>query len=367
MDLFDGIYHGKTVFLTGHTGFKGSWMVYWLCEMGAKVIGFSLPQDAREPGHRKLPNRSVVSWAGDIRQPEGLRQAMHECQPDIVFHMAAQSLVRLSYENPIDTYATNVMGTLHVLEAARQAGSVKAVVNITSDKAYDNKEWVWGYRETDALGGHDPYSSSKGCTELLTSSYRSSYFADHRTLLASARAGNVIGGGDWAKDRIVPDMFKAAARGDKVKVRNPDAVRPWQHVLEPLSGYLLLGQKLLQGEIDKASTWNFGPCSEATIPVEALFRRVAQHWDAVEMEVSRDPHAPHEAQLLKLDCSKAQQYLKWEPVWNIDQAVKATALWYKDYFTLPAIDIYERSLEDLNAYVHHASGKGAVWASGRDD
>lgn len=361
-ELFEGAYNGKTVFLTGHTGFKGSWLALWLQKMGANVVGFSLPEPPSEPWHFEQLQLNMVSLQGDIRNAEQIREAIHQHKPDIVFHMAAQPLVRLSYREPVETYATNVMGTIHVLEAARTCDSVQAVVNITSDKAYENREWAWGYRETDPMGGYDPYSSSKGCAELVANAWRNSYFRAAGILLSSVRAGNVIGGGDWAEDRIVPDIFSAAGKGQRVQVRNPKAIRPWQHVLEPLSGYLLIGQHLLQGNQRMAEAWNFGPANEAAVPVSRLVELCQQHWNAVRMEVTSDPNAVHEATLLKLDWSKAQLHLGWKPVWNLEATIERTAAWYKAYFT-ESKNVAETSASDLRQYIFDAQKAGLAWAA----
>ncbi len=360
--LFGGIYEGKTVFLTGHTGFKGSWLALWLHEMGAKVIGYSL-EAPTNPNHISLLKLPITSIVGDIRDLESLNRAMAQHKPDIVFHLAAQPLVRLSYENPIETYETNVIGTLKVLEACR-ANGVKAIVNITSDKAYENREWVWGYRENDPMGGYDPYSSSKGAAELLASSYRNSYFnldkygVTHHTLLASCRAGNVIGGGDWAKDRLMTDIMLSVSQGKKVTIRNPYATRPWQHVLEPLSGYLAIGQKLLEGKKEFAEGWNFGPSDEGSITVEEVVNHVKKHWDKIDYEIHRDPNALHEANLLKLDCSKAHIRLKWKDVWESQTTFEKTVKWYKAYYGTAALS----TMDNLRQYVSDAKEKHLEWA-----
>ncbi len=361
--LFSGIYNSKTVLVTGHTGFKGSWLVYWLDRMGAKVIGYSLDAPTK-PNHRELLNLDIVSVIGDIRDLDKLNKTFQEYQPDIVFHLAAQPLVRLSYENPIETYETNVIGTLKVFEACRKA-NVKAIVNITSDKAYDNKEWIWGYRENDPMGGYDPYSSSKGCADLLANSYRNSYFnvsdykKTHNTLLASCRAGNVIGGGDWAQDRLLTDIMVSVSQGKKVSIRNPHATRPWQHVLEPLSGYLNIGQKLLEEKIEFADAWNFGPSDEGSITVEEVVKHVKKHWNKIDYEINRDAKQLHEANLLKLDCSKAHILLKWKDVWNSEQTFEKTVKWYKSYYESDKLTLTEH---DLGEYVNDAKNKNIEWA-----
>jgi len=361
--LFSGIYKDKTVLVTGHTGFKGSWLVYWLNEMGAKVVGYSL-EAPTTPNHiGLLDGLNIVSIVGDIRDLDKLNRVFQEYKPDIVFHLAAQPLVRLSYENPIETYDTNVMGTLKVLEACRKM-NVKAIVNITSDKAYENKEWLWGYRENDPLGGYDPYSSSKGCADLLVNSYRNSYFnvndyqKTHNTLLASCRAGNVIGGGDWAVDRLMTDIMVSVSNNKKVSIRSPHATRPWQHVLEPLSGYLHVGQKLLEGKVEFSEAWNFGPSDEGSISVEEVAQNVKQYWDKIDYEINEDNSNLHEANRLKLDCSKAHIRLKWKDVWNSDTTFEKTVKWYKAYYENNIV-LTKDNLED---YVQDAKKYSLEWA-----
>ena len=350
--LFSGIYKNKTVLITGHTGFKGSWLALWLNQMGANVIGYSLKAPTI-PNHFDLLNLDMVSIIGDIRDLGMLEEVFLKYKPDIVFHLAAQPLVRLSYKNPIETYETNVMGTLKVFEVCKKH-SVKAIVNITSDKAYKNNEWIWGYRENDQMGGYDPYSSSKGCAELLTSSYRNSYFNldnyknTHNTLLASCRAGNVIGGGDWAEDRIVPDIIRAVISGKKVKIRSPKSTRPWQHVLEPLSGYLFVGQKLLEGKKEFADAWNFGPNDENSITVKEVVEYIKQFWDKIDYEINDEAkNNLHEANLLKLDCSKAHTKLGWKAKWNSEITFEKTILWYKNYYEKNSAE----TVKDLNDYI----------------
>lgn len=361
-NLFNGIYKDKTVLVTGHTGFKGSWLAYWLSQMRAKVIGYSL-EAPTEPNHFGLLHLDITSIIGDIRDLNKLNETFQTYKPEIVFHLAAQPLVRLSYENPIETYETNVIGTLKVFEACR-AHNVKAIVNITSDKAYENREWVWGYRENDPMGGYDPYSSSKGCADLLANSYRSSYFnpeeykKSHHTLLASCRAGNVIGGGDWAKDRLMTDIMLSVSQGKKVSIRNPHATRPWQHVLEPLSGYLAIGQKLLEEKREFAEAWNFGPSDEGSITVEEVVNHVKKHWCTIDYEINRDPHQLHEANLLKLDCSKAHIRLKWKDVWESETTFEKTVLWYKNFYENKTIN----TINDLKQYIDNAKTKRIEWA-----
>ncbi|MGZ4979301.1 MAG: CDP-glucose 4,6-dehydratase, partial [Methylobacter sp.] len=328
---------GKVVLLTGHTGFKGSWLSLWLQDMGAKVIGYALAAPTN-PSLFEAANvaEGMVSIESDIRDFAALSAVFAKYQPEIVIHMAAQPLVRYSYANPIETYSTNVMGTVHVLEAARQTSSVRAIVNVTSDKCYENREWAWGYRENEAMGGYDPYSNSKGCAELVAAAYRSSYFnsgnfTDHRVALASARAGNVIGGGDWAEDRLIPDIMRAIMQGKPVHIRNPHAIRPWQHVLEPLSGYLLLAQKLYQEGAVYAESWNFGPSDADAKPVQWIVESLTQSWGEDASWVLDDGDHPHEAHYLKLDCSKAKARLNWQPKWNLDVALGKIVTWHKAY------------------------------------
>jgi len=360
-ELFGGIYKNRTVVVTGHTGFKGSWLVYWLKQMDANVIGYSL-EAPTNPNHFNLLNLDIVSIIGNIRDQEKLDSVFSEYKPEIVFHLAAQPLVRLSYEDPVQTYETNVIGTLKVFEACRKA-NVKAIVNITSDKCYENREWVWGYRENDPMGGYDPYSSSKGCAELLTSSYRNSYFnlndygKKHHTLLATCRAGNVIGGGDWAKDRLITDIMVAVSKNEKVKIRNPRATRPWQHVLEPLSGYLMIGQKLLEGKKEFAESWNFGPSDEGAITVEEVVKHIKQYWEKIDYELNSNEDHPHEANLLKLDCSKAHIKLKWKDVWDSQKTFEITTNWYKAFYEQKRL----LTKENLDNYIKDAKAKKLEW------
>jgi len=335
--LFSEAYEGKTVLVTGHTGFKGSWLCLWLKEMGANVIGYSL-EPLTKPNHFELLNLEMTSVIGDIRDKVKLQEVFTQYQPDIVFHLAAQPLVRYSYSNPVKTFETNIMGSINVFEAVRNTDSVKAIVNITSDKAYENKEWIWGYRENDAMGGYDPYSASKGAVELVASSYRNSFFNNddygikHNILLASCRAGNVIGGGDWAEDRLIPDIMRAVDANEKVEIRSPNATRPWQHVLEPLSGYLLVGQKLLEGKKEFAEGWNFGPSDEGSITVQEVVEYIKEYWDKIDYVINEDLNSLHEANLLKLDCSKAHFKLGWKAKWNSKLTFEKSVGWYREFY-----------------------------------
>ena len=325
-------WRGKKVLLTGHTGFKGSWLSLWLQQLGAEVHGLALAPPT-QPSLFEVARvgQRMTETRGDIRDFDTVQACMAGFAPHIVIHMAAQSLVRPSYSDPVATYATNVMGTVHVLEAARRCGSVRALVNVTTDKCYENREWVWGYREDEAMGGHDPYSSSKGCAELATAAYRRSFVgaAGNGLAVASARAGNVIGGGDWATDRLVPDTLRAFERGEAVVLRNPHATRPWQHVLEPLSGYLLLAQRLFEDGQAYAEGWNFGPRDEDAQPVQTIVQRLATDWGAgARWQVDAGEH-PHEAHWLKLDISKARARLGWQPRWTLAQALGHITTWHR--------------------------------------
>lgn len=358
-------YRGRKVLVTGHTGFKGSWLALWLQRLGADVVGFSLDPPSDPNLFEAIDLGAEVRGRRiDIRDFGPLSRGFEEEQPEVVFHLAAQPIVRLSYREPRETFQTNVMGTVNVLEAARLTGSVRALVNVTSDKCYENREWLWGYRETDHLGGSDPYSASKACSELVTASYLKSYFArasgEDTTgmAVASARAGNVIGGGDWGADRLIPDCVRAFASGRPLHLRYPRAVRPWQHVLDPLCGYLLLGAKLLGGAADFGGAWNFGPAEAELWPVERVVSRVFELLGSGEYTVDAGPK-PHEAGLLKLDCSKARALLGWRPRLSTAEALAQTATWYERYcvqklaapllrdFTASQIESYQNALPAL--------------------
>lgn len=327
---------GRPVFVTGHTGFKGSWLALWLQKLGARVSGYSLapPSNPNLFDVAGVAAGMVQSVTGDVRDPDALRAVLAAARPEVVFHLAAQSLVQRSYRDPVGTYATNVMGTVHLLEAVRACPGVKAVVIVTSDKCYENREWLWGYRENEPLGGYDPYSSSKGCAELVTAAYRSAFFAAdefarHGVGVASARAGNVIGGGDWAEDRLIPDVIRAFCAGRAVRIRNPRAVRPWQHVLEPLHGYLRLAEALSQEGAACAAAWNFGPDDADAQPVSWIVQNLVTRWGPpASWEIDANPH-PHEANYLKLDSSKAMRLLGWKPALDVARTLDWVVDWYQ--------------------------------------
>lgn len=353
-------YAGKTVLVTGHTGFKGSWLVLWLEKLGAKVTGLSLAPEPNAMFDAVGLAASCTHLVGDIRTYTLVRDTVAKVKPDAIFHLAAQALVRRSYAEPLQTLESNVNGTAHVLEAVRAAARPCAVVVVSSDKSYENREWVYGYREEDAMGGHDPYSMSKGATELVTSSWRRSYFppaklAEHRIAVASARAGNVIGGGDWAEDRIVPDAIRALRDGKPIGVRNPVSVRPWQHVLEPLGGYLLLGARLLGVGTDRPAEFcegfNFGPRNDSAQPVSALAAAIIKTWGEGSWLDLSDKTARHEATLLRLSIDKAHARLNWVPKWNFDQTIERTVAWYREQVRgADARRLRALTLEDIERY-----------------
>lgn len=340
----------KKVFLTGHTGFKGSWMSLWLISLGANVKGYALaPNTTPSLFQEANLENDMHSFIGDIRDLDLLTKEMVSFEPDIVIHMAAQPLVRLSYRDPVGTYSTNVMGTVHVLEAARKCANVKAIVNVTTDKCYENREWVWGYREDEPMGGADPYSNSKGCSELVTQAYRQSYFNNGAgPCLASGRAGNVIGGGDWAEDRLIPDTLRAFELGEKVVIRNPNATRPWQHVLEPVCGYLQLAESLYAEGGGFAEGWNFGPHDNDVKPVDSILTSMCSLWGegaGWDLDLSEQPH---EAQMLKLDISKAQTKLNWSPRWNLETSLESIVNWHRAW--LSGNSARQLMMDDISRY-----------------
>lgn len=356
MIQFGDIYRSKRVLVTGHTGFKGSWLTAWLTELGAEVTGLALDPEGT-PNHWQLLDTSATDVRGDIRDAELVLRLVEQVQPELVFHLAAQPLVRRSYRAPLETWSSNLMGSAHVLDACRRVSSVRAAVMITTDKVYQNQEWTWGYRESDTLGGHDPYSASKAACELLIDSYRRSFGPPQGSLMiASARAGNVIGGGDWAEDRLIPDLVRALDKGQSLEIRSPHSTRPWQHVLECLSAYLLLGQQLLKGDASAAQAWNFGPASADNVSVQQVLTGLQQHWPELDWHTGMASQ-PHEARLLYLDCAKAHTELNWQPVWSLEQALEMTAGWYRYFYTTGQT----RTREQLHHYLDAACRSGQPW------
>ncbi len=363
--MFSGTYEGKRVLVTGHTGFKGSWLSQWLLDLGAEVHGYALDPapEAVLFDQLGLEKRLAGDWRADLADLPGLTKLVRDIRPEYVFHLAAQPLVRLSYEQPVETFATNVMGTIHVLEALRVTGSPCSVVCVTTDKCYENREWLHSYREEDAMGGYDPYSASKGAAEIAIASYRRSYFLNSPVRLASARAGNVLGGGDWAADRIVPDCFRSLRAGESIPVRNKTATRPWQHVLEPLSGYLWLAAAQAWPELLQrtdasvfSSAFNFGPRLDSNRTVADLVAELLKHTPGAWRDAS-DPDAPHEASKLNLAIDKAFHLLQWQPVWDFEETIARTAEWYLSTGEAPA----DRTRSQITAYEAAAGGSGLAW------
>jgi CDP-glucose 4,6-dehydratase len=367
--LFSGVYSGKTVLVTGHTGFKGSWLILWLQLLGARVIGYALPPHT-EPSLFQLSNaqEGITHIIGDTRDLSKVREMCQTYKPDFVFHLAAQSLVRYSYEHPVETYETNVMGTIHLFEAIRATPSVRVCVNVTSDKCYENREWEYSYRENDPMGGYDPYSSSKGCAELITAAYRRSFFNIGNSppvRLASVRAGNVIGGGDWARDRLIPDCVRSLAAKSPVIVRNPEAVRPWQYVLEPLSGYLWLGACLWNTPSTFEGSWNFGPHTAGNVSVRQIVNQVVAMWGEGEWKhvCQEQSQEPHEARTLTLDITKSSSVLGWEPITSVSQAMTETIGWYLEQHRQRTLDVKAATLDRINRFVQAAISKNAMWTA----
>ena len=354
--LFGGAWLGRRVLVTGHTGFKGSWLALWLQALGADVFGLSLPAEPG-PNHLQLLGLAMDEALVDLRDARGVAAALQRFQPEVVFHLAAQPLVRRSYREPTATFDVNVIGLVNLFEAVRATTSVKVVVNATTDKCYLNRESAQGYREDDALGGHDPYSASKACAEIVSASYRASFLAAGGIALATARAGNVVGGGDWSEDRLVPDLVRSATRGQSVAIRFPQATRPWQHVLEPLAGYLMLGERLLADPRAEAEAWNFGPDASGQLSVAQVIVTFARQWPSVRCDVDRSPQ-PHEAGMLHLDCRKAKERLGWRPVWDAATTFERTASWYRRQHERGQIE----SRADLERYVVDARRAGLPWA-----
>jgi len=342
-------WQSKSVLLSGHTGFKGSWLSLWLQSMGADVCGVALdpPTESSLFTEAKVSN-GIRHEIADIRNFDAIDRVFQSFRPEIVIHMAAQPLVRLSYQEPIETYATNVMGSVHILEASRRAKSVRAIVNVTTDKCYENREWVWGYREDEPMGGHDPYSSSKGCSELISSAYRRSFLEAEGIGLATARAGNVIGGGDWAQDRLIPDVLRSLENKDVLEIRNPNSIRPWQHVLEPLAGYLILAEKLYLNGCDASGAWNFGPRDEDAKTVKWIVDNLSSKWGTVTDSKMLTGKQPYEAHFLKLDISKAKQQLGWEPKWSLDTALDKIIDWQKAWRA--GEDMRRKCLDQISEY-----------------
>jgi CDP-glucose 4,6-dehydratase len=353
MAVSSNFWPGRSVFVTGHTGFKGGWLSTWLLAMGARVTGYALPPET-VPSYFALCDLShrMRSHIADINDGSNLRRAIQETAPEIVFHLAAQPLVRRSYREPAATFATNVMGTINLLEAVRVAPSVRAVVVVTSDKCYENQAWPWAYRETDPLGGHDPYSTSKACAELAVTAWRRSFFETQADAanIATVRAGNVIGGGDWSEDRLVPDAVRAFSRGEALKVRNPAAVRPWQHVMEPLAGYLMLAEKLCREGLPWTGAWNFGPGDDAAVTTSVLATELARQWGGGFWEASTQSGQVHEAHYLRLDSGRARQSLQWRPRLGLPEAVALTVEWYQEAMNGGAVDMYALSCAQIEHY-----------------
>jgi len=350
---FDQIFKGKKVLITGDTGFKGSWLAIWLLELGADVYGYALPPKTEQDNYVITGlDKKIEHLDGDIRDAKALKAFFKKVQPDMAFHLAAQPLVLESYQDPGYTFETNVMGSVHFFEAVRETVSVNAAINVTTDKCYQNNEWVWGYRENDPMGGNDPYSASKGCSELVTNAYIQSFFKESGCHIASARAGNVIGAGDWAENRIIPDIFRAYMNNKKLVIRNPGATRPWQHVLEPLSGYLLLAQKLYE-DSGFVGGWNFGPRDEMNYSVKRLFEQINQIIKTDHVQFGNLKKQPHEANLLKLDISKAVAYLKWRPVLNFQETIHYTVEGYLS--DIRKADAYKNRVETIHNYITKAN------------
>ncbi|RCV66179.1 CDP-glucose 4,6-dehydratase [Methanophagales archaeon] len=362
-NCFQGVYNRKRILITGHTGFKGSWLSLWLKELGADVIGYALEPPTKPNLFDTLClNEKVTHIIGDVRAEKHLYSVFEKYSPEFVFHLAAQPLVRLSYKEPTLTYETNVIGTVNVLEAVRKTDSVRSCIIVTSDKCYENREWIYGYRETDPIGGFDPYSSSKGCAELVTAAYRSAFYNPkdygkiHKAALSSVRAGNVIGGGDWGEDRLIPDCIRALSQNKAINIRSPQATRPWQYILEPLTGYLLLGALMYEDGAKYSSAWNFGPNDESIKTVEELVKLVIKYWDGGAYTIDSSSSQLHEAGLLKLDASKARAMLGWKPIYDVYEAVEKTINWYKNFYNdMRKEELYEFTVMAIEEYVSRMS------------
>lgn len=360
MEDFNNVYKNKTVLVTGHTGFKGSWLSIWLRELGANVIGYALDPYTEKDNFvlTKLENK-ITDIRGDVRDKEHLEKVFKQYKPDFVFHLAAQPLVRLSYDQPVETYEVNVMGTINVMECIRKTPETKVGIMITTDKCYENKEQIWGYRENEAFGGYDPYSSSKGAAEIAINSWRNSFFnpkdyEKHKKSIASVRAGNVIGGGDWSLDRIIPDCIRALEKDEAISIRNPKAIRPWEHVLEPLSGYLLLGQKMYEEPSKYCEGWNFGPNLDSIVPVWEIGEKIIKYFGSGKLQDNSKEGELHEAKLLVLDITKVRFNLGWKPRWDIDKAIEKTVEWYKKYSNE---DVYELCTKQIEEFINNKKNK----------
>ena len=356
MEYFNNVYKNKTVLVTGHTGFKGSWLSIWLRELGANVIGYALDPYTEKDNFvlTKLENK-ITDIRGDVRDKEHLEKVFKQYKPDFVFHLAAQPLVRLSYDQPVETYEVNVMGTINVMECIRKTPETKVGIMITTDKCYENKEQIWGYRENEAFGGYDPYSSSKGAAEIAINSWRNSFFnpkdyEKHKKSIASVRAGNVIGGGDWSLDRIIPDCIRALEKDEAISIRNPKAIRPWEHVLEPLSGYLLLGQKMYEEPSKYCEGWNFGPNLDSIVPVWEIGEKLIKYYGSGRLEDKSKKGELHEAKLLVLDITKVRFNFGWKPRWDIDKAIEKTVEWYKEYSNE---NVYELCVKQIEKFINN--------------
>lgn len=370
--MFNDIFYNKKVLITGHTGFKGSWLAIWLKELGADVVGYAIDPPSEPNNFETTKLREKITHIhGDIRDLDRIMETFKKYQPEFVFHLAAQPIVRLSYDEPKMTFDTNVGGTVNVFEAVRKTPSVKVLVNVTSDKCYENREWVWGYRENDPLGGHDPYSASKGCAELVFRAYLKSFFsqntAHNRSIgAASARAGNVIGGGDWGADRLIPDCIRALNSHQPIGIRSPHAIRPWQHVLEPLGGYLQLGAALWQAPQRYSGAWNFGPDDGSHLTVTEMTARLIKYWGEGKWEDLSDPQVLHEANLLKLNCDKAHTELNWQSVLAIDECMQMTVQWYRIFYTTqPPSSMYEICAQQIAEYGERVKSRNLTWADWR--
>ncbi len=371
--MFKNIYKDKSVLITGHTGFKGSWLTIWLNDLGSRVIGYSLdpPTEPNNFAVTELQGK-ITDIRGDVRDRDHVLSVFQEYRPDFVFHLAAQPIVRLSYEEPQLTFETNVIGTVNVLDAVRQTQSVRVAVNVTSDKCYENREWMWGYRENDPMGGHDPYSASKGCAELVSNAYLRSFFGGQclggRCVgAASARAGNVIGGGDWGRDRLIPDCIRELSANRRIGVRSPHAIRPWQHVLEPLAGYLWLGALLWDSPQQYSGAWNFGPDGDSHMAVAEVVERLIKGWGDGSWEDFSDPKAPHEANLLKLCCDKAHSVLGWYSILSIEECLEMTVEWYKKFYSTDHLkDMYSFCIGQIHKYQSVANRKELAWTKRKE-